>query len=373
MYATIYNPRYAVQQIRRHPYAAATGAVVPYAAWALRNPDQVLPYVRGAGKYANALYGILKSKFKQNRPVVNSTVTAPIRRRRLRRGRPLRIRGRGKQKQLVRRVRELSQKMAQGEGWLTYRTAAVGALLASNNVQNFASLGINDLAITETILGQLRYYDPSTPGTLLVADFTSGTFQRKVHIDRIVAMLTLRNNYQTQAKVTVYTCKALNDTSISPTSAYVNGMNDSGNDTAGTNPLSYITDSPQFKELWKIVKKNVFVMSPGDEVIVSSNPKGYWYDASLADSHNLTYQREFNSHAYAIFVQGVLSHDSAVANEQGLAQCGIDYNLQRTFQVKYDAGVNIQYTYVSNNYDTPTNGFVQSQRPISDNVSYSVA
>lgn len=333
----------------------------------------------GYGGYrsvAKDIYGFARKGYRAARrlyrgaqPVINSTVTRPIRR-------PVRarkFRGKRGRKQLVKRVRELSQKAAQGEGLLVYRTAAVGALIADNNVQNFASLGINDLAITESVLGQLRYYDPSAPSALVTADFTSGTYQRKIHIDKVTAMLLLRNNYQSCVKVTVYTCKAKNDTSISPTAAFVNGMTDSGNDTAGTNPLSYLTDSPQFDELWKIVKKNVYVLSAGDEITVSSAPAGYYYDASLADSHSLTYQRELNSHAFAIFVQGLLSHDSAVANEQGLCKAGIDYQLYRTFRIKYEAGVNIHYTYVSNNYDTPTNGFVQSVRPISDNITYSVA
>lgn len=360
---------------RNNQYTGYARQVAPYLPAAVA-AYRTAPYLFDAYNYAKGAYGIVNKGYRRARglyrrlkPTINSTVTRPVRRR----VRVRKFKGRRGRKQLVKQVQQLSHKAAMGEGILIYRRATSGAVLAANNLQGFSSVNINEFGTIEAIIGQLRVYNPSAPSNLTQVDFTTGTYQRKIYIDKAFAALTLRNNYQSCVKVTVYTCKVKTDTNIAPTTAYTNGLTDSGNDTAGTNPLSFITDSVQFNDLWKILKKNVFVLSAGDEFTVKTPIKGFWYDASLADSQTQDFQRDFHSHVYAVFVQGILSHDSAIANEQGLMACGVDFHLYRSFKVKYDAGANIQYTYVNNDYNTPTNGFVQSVRPVPDNIVYSVA
>ncbi len=177
---------------------------------------------------------------------------------------------------------------------------------------------------------------------------------------------------QSDCNLKVYLCKAKDDTSITPSSAWSSGLADSGNVSAITQLNQFPSDTDLFNDLWSSKVAGNFTLSPGQTASVSHTVKNVEYDPSLVDTHNLTYQKEYKAFTWMFVVSGVLSHDTTL-NEQGMAACGVDFSHHVSTVISYDAGTNIKYVHVVENLDTPTNGFVQSHQPVPDNISYSVA
>ena len=72
-------------------------------------------------------------------------------------------------------------------------------------------------------------------------------------------------------------------------------------------------------------------------------------------------------------LKGVVAHDSSVDTEQGLMGAALDVERRRVYNVEYNAGTNIRYTYVANTYDAFTNVPQVSNKPASDNQTYAIA
>lgn len=274
-------------------------------------------------------------------------------------------------KKLAKAVHKLRIATESDQGVLTYRWRQTYRCLASVNSSSHTNVPVSLNGVLETILAQLRYYNPSVPGTLTQADGASGTFMKDFTFDKIYTSLICRNNYQVPAKVRVYLCKVKDDTSIEPTSAFSNGLADIGNPSS-TSPLVYLTDSPQFTDLWKIENSEIAQLQPGEEMKMTYSIPTFQYDPSLVDSHNQAYQTRYHGCVIVVRVEGVLGHDTSV-DQQGSLAAGVDIQLDRTFVVKYSAGADIEYLVVNDESDTFTNGGVTSQKPIPDNIAYSVS
>lgn len=326
----------------------------------------------GMWKMGRALSG-RKAPARQSKPFIRtatrSTVAFSGRKRRT--GRVSRGR-RSRPKNLTKKVNTLTKRVNSALGTLTYRSIVAGRLLAANNLQNFGEYIINNASTNETVIAQCRYYDIQDPATLDVVSGATGSFQRTFDFISASSTLTLRNNYQSNCKATVYCLRVKDDTSIGPATAYTNGLADNASDTAGTSILSYLTDSVQLTHLWKVLKKYSFNLAPGGEAQCSVGIKGYKYDPSLFDSHNTEHNTKFNAHTWMVFINGVLAHDSA-ADEQGIQQVGVDVALYKVFKVKYPAGAQLHFVYTTAaGLDAPANGFLQSIQPVPDNLAYSV-
>lgn len=355
-YASPYQYRYPTAFRLARSAASGLGYGAGYAAWKLgRSAFSRKAPVRKARRF-------MRAPLRSIRPFAG-------RKRRTkyaRRGRPVRS------KQLNKKVNTLAKRVDSTLGKLTYRVCNVSRLLASNNVQNFTIFAINSLAQTEAAIAQCRYFDAENPGGLLTASGATGTYQRTYDITSVSSTLSFRNNYLSNCCLVVYCCKIKEDTSLNANTCYTNGLTDNASDTAGTSILSYPTDSIQFNNLWKIKKKYTFNLRPGSEASVSVGIKGYRYDPSLSDSHVQDNQTAHNCHQWFVFLSGVLSHDSA-ADEQGYEEAGVDIAHYKTIKVKYPAGANIHYIYTAHDFDTPTNGFVQSFDSVPDNLGYSAS
>lgn len=259
-------------------------------------------------------------------------------------------------------------------GNMTYRQLQVWNQTCANNVQSISLYEISKPSNYETVLAQLKYYDPSVPGTLITASAATGTYQKNFLVKSIFSKLTFRNNYQSDADVTVYLCTPKSDSSISPSQAWTDGITtDAGNVTANTEINQYPTDYDVFRDLWTAKRAAHKILSPGQSFDVSHSISNVDYDPALYDEHSAQYQKRFKTAMWMVVLRGTLSHDTAVDDQLGLAQAGIDTYVQNTWNVQYDAGVNLSYVYLDTTLDTPTNGFVQSHQPIPDNVGYSVA
>ena len=254
---------------------------------------------------------------------------------------------------------------------MTHRKMTPWTLSSAVNANGVADRSGNDTSIVENVLENLRYYDPSTPGTLITANFNTGTYQRSVHFKSVTQSMLLRNNYQSDVKVKVYLCTPKKDTNQGPSAAWTAGIADNPATIATTALLNqYPTDFQVFNDLWKVKVAVNTTLAPGESAKASHTAKDFEYDPAVVDSHALTYQRKYKSFAWLLVVSGVPSHDSALS-QIGLAQAGIDYVMNRTCIVSYDAGVNIKFVVPQNTLDTPTNGFIQSHQPVPDNIAYS--
>ena len=259
-------------------------------------------------------------------------------------------------------------------GRMTYRKNNAYRLLAGDNAQSVSTPYFMRTTDFETVLSNLKYYDPANPATLVTADGTTGTYQKDFLFKSVHSRLNIRNSYGTDAHVIVYECIPRVDTNVTPGAAWTDGVaNDPGNITSSSIYNTYPSDFDTFKDFWRSSKIFDSILTPGETGTCSSSSVDIKYDPSFADTHNLVYQKGLKTKSYLIILKGVLAHDSAL-DQQGISACGIDIEQRDVYVVEYDAGVNLSYVMIDNTgLATPTNGFVQGQKPVNDNQAYSVA
>lgn len=274
-------------------------------------------------------------------------------------------------KRLKDQVKDLKRLANVDMGELIYRDRTTGRLLAAINSQNMSSVSHYSTSTLEAVLGQLRYYDPSTPGTLIQASGATGSYKKDFMFKSLYANMCIRNNYQSPVKLSVYVVQPKTDTSIDSVTAFTNGLTDVGAPSS-TSPMVFLTDSEQFKDLWKIVNSKNYNLRPGEMINYISSVKDIIYDPSLSDSQTESFQKKSKCRQFILRVEGIIAHDTS-ADQQGHISGGIDYSMDRTFKVVYDAGVDLKYIYLNDNLDTFTNGGVVTCQPVADNIGYSVS
>jgi hypothetical protein len=257
------------------------------------------------------------------------------------------------------------------QGKLTFRDNIFSQLACAANASNNATIaGINITAI-ELAMAQLRYYDPATPGTYVQAAGGTGGQQKEFCFESCYLKAKLRNNGRVPVDVMLYTVKAKQGTSITPASAYTQGLTDVGAPTA-TNRNVYFTDSPQVKHLWAILKKTSVRLEPGDELVQSHAVKEFFYDPSVADSHASEYNPAYGGVAFFLQIRGVVGHDATNTTVIGAVGASVDYTVDRTFVIKYEAGVGLEYIYSSDTGGSVTGGMICSMKPAPVNAAYAV-
>lgn len=273
---------------------------------------------------------------------------------------------------LSNKVKEMKHENDSSLAELTFRQFDKARYFTSVNLQaSDTAVGITT-GLMESALAQLKYFNPAT-NAFVTASGISGTDQKTFHFKNIVSTIHLRNNYQQDVELVVYLCTPRSDTSIAPHTAWSNGIaDDVGNVTSIADYGSLPTDYETFKDLW--VTKRVInkVLSPGESTKVSNAVDDIKYDPSFVDTHPFDYQKKYKSFSWLVILKGCPSHDTA-ANQVGVGQAGLDVIRKTTMKISYNAGQNFTYIYMVKNFDTPTNGFVQSQKPVADNIAYSQA
>lgn len=278
-----------------------------------------------------------------------------------------------KESRITRQLRDLKRTTDATTGTLTWRSTIINQRLLCN-VNEQASANVNPLSITqyEAVLGQLKYFDPASPGTLTTASAVAGTYQRNMLFNGIYSTVRARNNYQQDVEIRIYKCDCKDDTSQSPTDAWNAGIPDGSNLTLASQLGQYPTDYNVFNDLWATKLLTKQILAPGQTVECKYNTRPFEYDPSTVDTHALTYQKEYRSSSLLVIIRGTVSHDTTL-DQQGLCAAGVDFHVENTYTVKYNAGINISYIHADTFVDTPTNGFVQSHQPVPDNVAYSVS
>lgn len=278
-------------------------------------------------------------------------------------------------KKVARKIQKLEKRVEADTGTYIYRESLKAqTLITGTNHVGYHTMNYATKSLIEGSIDALPVWNPST-SAFVNANFTSGNSQKEIEVASTQASIILRNNYQSDVKVTLYQCVPRVDTSIDPKTAMTNGFTDNGIGASGVNnPLCYPSDSEEFKDLWMIKQAKTRVLKPGQAIRMQCSHGSYQYDPSFADDHNLSYQvKGFRSGAFLYRLEGTLGHDSAAAGEVGYLDCGVDAVMIRTFMIKYPAGADIKrYECTDGLTGTYTNGPVQSQKPVADNIAYSV-
>lgn len=272
---------------------------------------------------------------------------------------------------LKKEVQAIKKEMKKDLSTLIYRSRIVRQRLTNQNEMAFTGCGDVGVSALETVLAQLRFFDPSNPGTFITGSGATGTYQRNWHFKSIVSKLKVRNNYQVPCKVTLYACTPKKDTSITAITAWSNGLADVGN-PLNSSHLVYLTDSDEFADLWKVVSSKKAFLKPGDELSVSHISKDIYYDPSIVDSQTAEYQKQFGCVYYMVRLEGVLAHSAADGSLRGFAPAGVDATYKVTYTVSYDGGAAFKYIVLSDSYDAVGSTALVSQQPVADNQAYSV-
>lgn len=281
-------------------------------------------------------------------------------------------RKKGKMAKLSRTVYKMKKDLETNTGTHTFRTYNVGKLSAGQNASIAVDADINSIDRLEDAIAGLRYYDPGTPGTLLVAPGATGTFHKEFRFTKTYAKLTVRNNYQVPCSVTLYTYKVRVDTNINPFVAFTDGLADVGSPSA-TGINVHPSDSPILRDLYILVKSKKAFLQPGQAASLVYSVPSFMYNPSLSDEHADTWQVPYGGASFLIRLQGILGHDSVVTTEQATLPAAIDFSIEKTFIIRYPAGADIKTVANASQADASfTNVGVVSNKAVSDNQSLSV-
>lgn len=269
-------------------------------------------------------------------------------------------------------LKTVSRKVNANLSTHTYRLRNVNRHIATANQQDTSINNMSTASTLDNSVAALRFFNPSVPGTLITADLGASTYAQGITIKKIFSQVVARNNYNVPLNLRMYICVPKVDTSISPTSAWSNGLTDQNNPSIYY-PNVYPTDSKQFNELWSIDSSKKVLLNPGQQCVMSfSSARPFSYDPSLEDNHGFTYMKDWYPAVCLTQIHGVIAHDSAL-DEQGSIGCGIDVVVDTTIKIEYNAGgPPLDDITVSNASATPTNGFVVGNRPANSNQSYSL-
>lgn len=270
-------------------------------------------------------------------------------------------------------IKNIKKQLKSDQATHTHKRREASIISVGVNQSTHTALAVTRTTELESAMANLRYYDPSVPGTLTTADASTGTYSRQIHFEGFHKKLTLRNNYQIPVKVRVYSLVPKGDTNIVPTTFYSDGITDQCISGSTTSPQLYFFDINMVKDNWKSVKTTTSELQPGQELVCTYNAKSFDYDPSNADTHNLSYQSKYRAHSWVVRLEGVLSHDT-VQSEHTTNQGALDYINDTVFKMTYDAGTNLDDISFNNLADTAfTNSGVLSNKPVADNQTYSLA
>lgn len=269
-------------------------------------------------------------------------------------------------------IRTLKRDVEGDMGTLVYRKRGVSQSSAAINQNLFISTtGITRTTIEEAIK-ELRYFDIATPGTLVKADGTAGTYQKEFNIKSSKSSWRVRNNYMVAVKCTLYVFTPRVDTNITPFGAVGAGLLDQGNPDK-LSVLIHPTDSIQLKDLWHIANSQTKILQPGQSMVIYHRTGPFQYDPSLMDSHPDLYQKRFHAMTFGLRLEGVIGHDSMTTTVQTSMKAGVDHEERYEITIRYPAGVDLHYIHLNDTGDTAfANGGRATNKPVADGQNYDI-
>lgn len=235
------------------------------------------------------------------------------------------------------RIRRLERTVIDDISTRTFRKRAYSRLAAIVNVKpllEFTGIIVTDL---EAALTGVRFWDSSVaPGSFTTGDL-KGPESQQCQIASLDSKITIRNNGVVDCYLELYLIVPKVDGSITGIAAYESGMGDQQGATH-TAVNSFLTDSEQFKALWKIVQSKKILLIAGRETSLSYHFGSFAYNPSIFDDHSDTYQRKLGGHSYVIRLSGVVSHIVGTPTTLGSGACSVDMYRDQKIVVKYDSG-----------------------------------
>lgn len=268
-----------------------------------------------------------------------------------------------------RAIKDIKTRINLDTGTHVHRLRSCTQQLVGVNASVYRDIGINDATALETVLGNLKYYDPSNPGTLLNADGATGTFSKTFHFTTIHNKFTIRNNFISPVQVRMFYVVPKSDTSKLPSTAYTDGLGDVGTPSS-TSTLVYLTDSPVFNKLWKIVKSQNVTLQGGQSKVMSYTMKDIKYDPAYNDAHTSSYKPIDGALRVILRLTGVVGHTTTTV---GHLAGGVDITYDTVWTVKYQAGADLYQITVNDGSGAVTTASVFTDKPIGDNIVYNTA
>lgn len=258
-------------------------------------------------------------------------------------------------KSLKKQVKELRHDVNADIATHTYKKQTVGFDTCLANQTSYQELLGWHPSTLENAIANLRYYNPAVPGTLTTADGGTGTYSRKFHFASLYTCLEVNNPSKVPIEVDVYLCSPKADTAQEPSVTIDQGLADQGNPT-NTSTLLYPTDSDQFGALWSVKMHKKMTLNSGRTRKFTHSAKDITYDPAEIDVHTLKYQRKVKSVVWLVRIQGVLSTDNTLTNQEigsGIAYCACRQLTK--FVIKYDAGTKLNDITIADGNETFTN------------------
>lgn len=250
--------------------------------------------------------------------------------------------------------KKLKKRVESGMGTYIYKTRASNEVSCAQNSYSTSVFDGSKVSFIENAIDNLPTFDPSNPGTYTFVNFNTGLQQRQIEIASTFTSCTIKNNYRVPVRFRIYLCIPREDTSITPSEAMENGLTDVGSGLDTTTPMLSPFDSPQFNDLWKVVKTRKGILQPGRGAAVSHVIGSFMFDPSFVDSHGLVYQGRYGAHAYLVRVEGLLGHDTVTLTQHGNLEGGVDVQRLTKYVIKYEAGADIKYIEVVDGNDAMT-------------------
>lgn len=273
-------------------------------------------------------------------------------------------------KSLASRVKKLAKAAGKGTGVKTYRRRLTGQILTSGkNVSITGQIVLNNLSDVNTQASALRYFDPATPGTLIVSDVGSASYSQKLDM-KCSAKIIFKNSYQTPVMIRVAAMRPKTDTAVSPSSAFSDGLVDVGGN-ADTSMLVYWSDSALLKSLYKSDGEKTATLVCGESIELNVNVGHWTFDPSVGDSQVYQYQKKLKACVLLVRLEGVIAHDSGTSANVGSMQGGVDYHANITWTTKYEAGVDIHFYDINDQSATMGSTALTGTNPVTDLQGFS--
>lgn len=281
------------------------------------------------------------------------------------------VRKQKKAKSVKSRLAKVERKVSGMMSKMVFRVYDAQNFTSLQNAINWNTFYMNDAGSIETVLAQLKYYDPSAPGTLITAPGATGSYERKFTFTS-TCTVDSRNNCQVPVELRVYWVRCMADTSISPEANLDNCLTDSCNLTKES-PIVFPSDAVGSSQLWKVDKCKIFHLKPGGTCSVTLSCGKTTYDPSEYDNNPLAYQKGWKSSALLFRLRGEISHDNTTTTNVGYIGAVLDTVKRTTYTVDYNAGgPKMVYTHAVSNLDTMAAIPLMTVCPVADNLPASL-
>lgn len=263
-----------------------------------------------------------------------------------------RVTGYRKIKKDISRLKKLSRNFATR----LYRELDSFQFTCLNNQCSHTNIQIWDDNMKTKITDNVPYLNrtaaPSTSEVSLDISKANVTVNN-IQLRDIVLSLHLRNNNEVDCEVKVYWIKTIGDGSTLPLTFMSLVAQDYGISDAATNPMSYISNYPNFRQRFKIMKTDSFMLHSGDVAKSFFKRKYDKFDPAYEQTSNTFHHGDIFC---MVRVMGTICHDSASTSSVGYQAAGVDGIVKVSAKLVYPSDVPFQSIEYNNSLDAVGTG-----------------